>query len=268
MGELDGRPLLAEGREAEVFAWDDGTVLRLLRDPRWAPRMERTTVAIDAARARGVPTPAVVARVTVAGRPGLVMERVDGPDLLTLLGRRPWLLVSVAGDMGTIHARLHETVAPAELPALRDVARQRIRATPQLPARLADLALGLLDDLPDGDRICHGDYHPGNLLRAADGPVVIDWTNATRGDPMADVARTRLMFRLGEVPAGTSSVIRGLERFGRGAFARLYLRAYRRARPLDLPFVERWEIVRAADRFAEGIEGEYPALLAVLESRR
>ncbi len=42
----------------------------------------------------------------------------------------------------------------------------------------------------DGDAILHLDLHPGNVILAADGPVVIDWTNAKRGGAGADLAET------------------------------------------------------------------------------
>jgi aminoglycoside phosphotransferase (APT) family kinase protein len=127
------------------------------------------------------------------------------------------------------------------------------------------VALATLDGLAGGDRLCHGDYHPGNVVLARAGPVVIDWSNVTRGHPAADVARTRLMFRLGDLPPGSPPLLRALERHGRGAFVRLYLRRYGRKHPLDRALLDRWEIVRAADRFSEGIEAEYPALRALLE---
>jgi hypothetical protein len=52
--------------------------------------------------------------------------------------------------------------------------------------------------------------------------------------------------------------------YGRGAFYRLYLRAYARARPIDDDLVDRWEVVRVADRVMEGIDAEQPVLLAQL----
>jgi hypothetical protein len=51
---------------------------------------------------------------------------------------------------------------------------------------------------------------------------------------------------------------------GRDAFFRLYLRAYARARPIDSVLVDRWEVVRVADRVWEGIDAEQPLLLAQL----
>ena len=61
------------------------------------------------------------------------------------------------------------------------------------------------------------------------------------------------------------ALIRSMHAVGRGAFYRLYVRAYARARPIDDDLVDRWEVVRVADRVMEGIDAEQPGLLAQLE---
>jgi aminoglycoside phosphotransferase (APT) family kinase protein len=257
--------LLAEGREAEVFEWGPGNVLRLLRTGESREWMERGVAAMEAARACGVAVPRIDEVVVIDGRPGVVMERVDGPDLLSVLESQPWKLVGAARDLGRVHARLHETVAPPELVSLRQHVRHRIESVAALPSALARFALEALDGLPDGDRLLHGDYHPGNVLVGSNGPVVIDWSNATRGDPAADVARTRLMLRMGDLPPGSSALIRRLSRLCRGCFAWGYLRSYRSHASVDTAVLDRWEIVRAADRISEGIEVEIPALVELLD---
>jgi aminoglycoside phosphotransferase (APT) family kinase protein len=264
-GELAGHARVGEGREAEVFAWDEGTVLRLLRRSSDPKRVEREAAAMRAAADGGVDVPNVYGTTMVEGRAGLIMERVDGPDLIALMGRRPWAVPRVARIVGRAQARMHDVVAPDNLPSLRDLVRRKIDIAADLPAELADFALKKLDALPEGDRLCHGDFHPGNLLLGRDGPAVIDWTDATRGDPAADLARTRLLLRQGAVPEHMPALIRGLHAFGRGAFFRLYLRAYARERPIDDDLVDRWEVVRVADRVMEGIDAEQPVLLDQLE---
>ncbi len=259
---------IAEGREAEIYAWQDGTVLRLLRDAGAAgrQRLQREAAAMAAAVAAGAPAPVVREIITVEGRAGLVMQRVDGQDLLTAVGRRPWTLFRAARITGELHAQLNAVHAPEALPTLRNTVSRRIRSLP-LPEHLADFALAALEGLPDGDALCHGDFHPGNIIAGADGPVVIDWPNVTRGDPDADFARTLLMLRLGEPPPGSPLVIRYFANALRGLFVRGYTRAYIVKRRPDMNAVTRWAIVRAADRLAEGIESERAPLLQLLERR-
>jgi Ser/Thr protein kinase RdoA (MazF antagonist) len=266
-GGTAGLELVGEGREAEIFAWDDGAVLRLLRPGSDPGRVQRAANAMRAAAAGGVDVPRVHDTITVDGRAGLIMDRVDGPDLITLMGRRPWTVPRVARIVGRGQAAMHEVVAPDELPNLRDYVRYKINAATNLPSEFAELALTTLDTLSDGDRLCHGDFHPGNVLLGVQGPAVIDWTDATRGEPEGDLARTRLLLRIGAVPESMPALVRRLQTFARGTLFRLYLRAYQRVRPIDAELVDRWEIVRAADRVFEGIEPELPALLALLERR-
>jgi hypothetical protein len=220
---------------------------------------------MQAARSQGVRVPAVYELTTVMGRPGIVMERLRGPDLLTLVGRRPWTLFKAARVSGRVHARLHDVQSPSALPPLRVVLRQQIESGSALPPHLSRFALDVLDGLPDGDRLCHGDFHPANILMDGETPVLIDWTNARRGEPAADVARTLMMLRLGSPPPGTSLLLRGLALFGRNLLVRLYLRSYRRSRALDMAAVARWGVPVAAARPSEGIAEELPALLRFLE---
>jgi aminoglycoside phosphotransferase (APT) family kinase protein len=143
----------------------------------------------------------------------------------------------------------------------------RINDAP-LPSRLRDHALRVLDRLPDGVSLCHGDLHPGNVLLTEDRIAVIDWPGATRGVPEADHARTRLLLRWADPVPGTSLLFRGLMTAGRSVFAGSYERAYRRGASLPLPRSDSWLVVHAAARLSEGIDGEQPKLLAFLTRSR
>jgi aminoglycoside phosphotransferase (APT) family kinase protein len=262
----DPRQKLGEGREAEIFAWDGGRALRLLRDPAGRPRLEHEATAMAAARQTGVSVPRVHEIVVLDGRPGMIMERVEGTDLLTDLARRPWRFARRARQLGRLEAQLHAVVAPGGLPDLRALLRERIEWAPRLPARLRASALDVLAELPDGDHLCHGDFHPGNVIVGRSGLVIIDWTNVAHGDPIGDLARTMLLLRVAERPA-LSALARALDRFGRGQFRRAWLRAYRHHRPVDPQRFERWETVNAAARLAEGLHEEVPVLVELLEAR-
>ena len=188
---------IGAGREAEILLWDNGSVLRLMRDPNGMESLQRQAAAVTAAKQAGCPVPWAGEIMWFDGRPGMVMERVDGPDLLSSVTRRPWTVVRSARLLARIHNELHQVSAPRSLPETREALRRRIQLAVSIPKHLAAFALNVLGTLPDGGSLCHGHFHPGNLLLGSAGPFVIDWTGATRGDPDGDVARTLFLFALG-----------------------------------------------------------------------
>lgn len=121
-------------------------------------------------RAHGYPAPEVY-EVSDDGR-DMVMERVDGPTMLDDLGDHPWRVRRHALLLADLHTRL------GRIPALA----------------------GLPPGPVPGDRMVHLDLHPMNVLLSADGPVVIDWTNAASGTPGSDVAMTWLVASCGQIP--------------------------------------------------------------------
>jgi aminoglycoside phosphotransferase (APT) family kinase protein len=260
----DGLERLGEGREAETFAWGDRQILRLMRDPSHAARLEREEVALEAATRAGVPVPSVFGRLTLEGRPGLIMERVDGPDLLSVLGREPWRLPSVARTLGATHARLHAFELGDALPTVHEYVGTCID-DPLVPDELKRPALARLAALPDGRNLCHWDFHPANLLQGTQGPVVIDWTFSLRGDSAADVARTRLILGVGAPPPGASVLVRRFDALARRTIAQLYLAAYSRQGPLDLGLVGRWEPLVALARLTGGIPQERDGLISICQ---
>lgn len=260
-----GLTRLAEGREAEVFVRADGNVVKVMRSANQEPRVRREAAALQALADRAHLAPRFVETTQVAGRPALVSERVSGDDLLARLSNKPWLVLKVAGTLGRAHAAMHDHVAPHTLPDLRDELARRIESAKALPDHHATAALERLPGLPPGDRLCHGDYHPQNVLGTLKDPVIIDWGDASRGAPAADVARTLLLLRIGELPPDTPAPMRALSAVGRGMLARRYLAVYRRHAVETPARLDDWLFVRAAARFNEELEAEYPRLLKLLD---
>lgn len=256
--------LLGQGREAEVFGLPDGSVLKLLRGAEQSA--DREVAALTAVADADALVPRVLGRMAVGDRPGILLQRVDGPDLLSLVGSRPWLMRRAGSVMADVHARLLARAAPAALPDLREELSHRIRSA--TPADLAPWVLSILDDLPSGDRLCHGDLHLGNILGRLDAPVVIDWGDASRGDPVADVANTWLLHRMGQPPPGTPLYLRAAIPLARGVVVSRYLNEFRRRHPFDSGAFRRWQIVRVAARFYAGIAEEVSMLTSWLQTRR
>lgn len=252
---------LGVGREAEVYAWGDGAVVKLYR-PGFRGHGAEAAVLGELNGRCGAPR--LIEEVEYDGRRGLVIERLPGTDMLTAVQRHPWQLAGLSRQLATAHRRIHQVEAPTTLPDLREVMAARIEDV-LLPPLLRDFALHTLDELPAGDRLCHGDFHPGNVLVDQNQIGVIDWANAARGVPEADHARTLMLLRWADPLPGTPPLVRRILTAGRGLFARNYARAYRRGSSETLHAVRSWLTVNLAARMSEGIEVEQPLLLHLLE---
>jgi aminoglycoside phosphotransferase (APT) family kinase protein len=159
-------PLLASGRDGDVYEFGPGRVLRRTKDGRAIEDEART---ITYAREHGYPAPEIFE--VRAGGTEIVMERLDGPLLLDLMLRRPWRIGRYARQLADLHDRLHVIPAPDWLPPI-----------------------------DDGDRLVHLDLHPLNVIVTASGPVVIDWPNAARGNALVDVATTVVLVTCPRMP--------------------------------------------------------------------
>ena len=185
--------LVARGREADLIDHGDGRVLRRYRVPADVEREART---MEHAHAHGFPVPRVH---EVLGPSELVIDRLDGPTMLTDMTRRPWTLRRHARLLAELHRRLHAVPAPDSLRAPFD----------------------------GGDALLHLDLHHDNVILPPRGPVVIDWSSAARGDPAVDFAMTWLLVGTSEVPGNAYRRLLGAA--GRSIFLATFLDALGRS---------------------------------------
>ena len=98
------------------------------------------------------------------------MEEVNGPTLLAQVAAQP----RAAAGAGALVAAMHHLL-------------DDVPGHPGLPFRHTTSATAGTDEDGPG-RLLHGDLHPGNIIAAPHGPVLIDFTDAGCGPRAADVA--------------------------------------------------------------------------------
>lgn len=244
-----GRPF-ARGRTADIHAWEDGYVLKLFHN--WFSRedIEYEQKIARAVHASGVKTPAVGDLVQVEGRSGLVYERVEGVSMLEMFQQKPWRVIQLGRMLAELHAQMHTCVFEADVPHQRKKLEYKLRNTDALPTALKTALTARLLSLPDGDRVCHGDFHPANVLINSGSATVIDWIDASRGNPLADVARTSII-TLGAV--ASSQIPEPVLKVFVRVFHAAYLKHYFRLRPGGEDEYRRWLPIVAGARLNENI---------------
>jgi aminoglycoside phosphotransferase (APT) family kinase protein len=86
------------------------------------------------------------------------------------------------------------------------------------------------------NRLCHGDFHLFNLIKADNRVIVLDWVDSSLGDIRADVYRTYLLYL----------------HFA-SELAELYLQLYCKKSGMKMTEVFQWAPIIAAARLSESV---------------
>jgi uncharacterized protein (TIGR02172 family) len=244
-----GNPL-AIGRTAELYAWEDGWVLKLFFDWFDLENIQFEQSMAQTVHFSGLPVPAVGHILQVNGRNGLIYEYVNGQNMWGIIQKQPWRFIASASQTAQLHSEMHSNPLQTNLPSQRRRLENKLRGANPLSDLHKQTLLAALSALPDDNCICHGDFHPGNILVDHRRHIVIDWIDASRGNPLADVARTTVIL-LGaaassQIPIPAMKVIIRL-------FHAVYLQRYFIQRPGGEAEYQRWLPIVAAARLSENI---------------
>jgi len=179
---------IGEGAFFEAYAWAPGQVVKLFKPgvSRWMPWFE--VRMLRAVLAAGVPVPEVFGKLTLDGRFGIVLQRLDGPTLLQLSRTGAVTLEQAGAIIAALAMSVHKTPAPPEVISIRDYMENELGADDgKVPKHIATDVLALIDRLPPGDGLCHCDLSPGNVIMTAEGPKLVDWTFAMRAPAAVDL---------------------------------------------------------------------------------
>ena len=248
-GELGEK--IGEGSFSDVHAWAPGQVVKLFK-----PHVRRRTARYEAHMTRAIfdaggPAQEVLGEVTIDGRLGIVLPRLEGPTLLQLLQAETITLEEAADVLARLALSVHQTPAPTDALPVRTYMEVSLRQSDGgVPDHIAAGVIALIDRLPPDDRLSHCDLHPGNVIMTADGARLIDWTGVKRGGAPLDLAcchflRTELVVET----LGSPTRQRELDLAVQDGYARLAgisVAALRSAVEAHLPIVRLFFLLGAA----------------------
>ncbi|MCM1439449.1 MAG: aminoglycoside phosphotransferase family protein [Roseburia sp.] len=230
---MTSKKFVKEHLGKELFITDEGfvkvfgdqyTKAGILNEALNQARVEETDLNI----------PKIKAIEVVDGKWSIVMDYIKGDTLSELMRKHP----EKEDEYLELFVELQRSVLAKRVPMLnklKDKMQGRISEADLDATTRYDLHTRL-DSLPKHYNLCHGDFHPSNIIITADGtPYIIDWAHATQGNASADVARTYLMFYLE----------------GKEQLAEKYLKLYCIKSDTAKQYVQKWIPIVAASRLTK-----------------
>src|SRR5262245_32328290 len=109
---------IGEGASADIHVWAPGQIVKLFKVGASPPRFWRHEARMTrAAFAAGAPE--VFDEVTLEGRFGIVLQRLDGPTLAQLLLTGAVTSEQVGAILAALYTSVHKTPPPPEVLSLR-----------------------------------------------------------------------------------------------------------------------------------------------------
>jgi uncharacterized protein (TIGR02172 family) len=259
------RMIVGQGRHSTVYEYKDNQVLKL-----YPAGTERQVAEDELGKTKlvkeyGVECPIAHEVVEEEGRFGILIDHVHGPNYLGWMLQHPTalnkLIALFVQEQHEIH--MHKVL---ELPSIKDILWGKISGCEAVPKDSKDVLLKKMNKLPEGEHLCHLDYHPENIVVSLDGPLVIDWANAGKGNYLADVAMTSVLLEIGTLPIGMSREQGALLDNTMDRFFANYIREYMKMCGKGDEELLVWRAPVAAARLAEGIPEERESLLRILKA--
>jgi uncharacterized protein (TIGR02172 family) len=249
---MQSKRLIGQGRTAEIFEINKDKVVKLFRKEFPLSLIENEFKISKKLRNENLPIPNVFELTKIENRTGIIYERIDGKTMMEIISKNPWRTKTEARRLAELHKSIQIPIESV-IPSQDSLIRSNIQENELLSERIKTNLIDYLDKLPQDKILCHGDFHPDNVIISKNKFFIIDWMSATLGNPLSDVARTSVIFKFGIIPEHESRIKIEIINFIRKKYYTEYIEHYLKISHLNKVMIENWEIPVAAARLSEKI---------------
>ncbi|WP_243522747.1 phosphotransferase family protein [Bacillus pseudomycoides] len=233
-----GNPI-AIGNTAKIYLYDNKIVKVFKKHfPNTASLYEAKKQ--EYAYSCGLHVPKVLEVTKIKSRQAIIMEYVKGQTVGDLLMNHMERAEHYINICVNAQQKIHTVVVDSDLlEPMSEKLHRQIESVHNLDEKQKGKLLRKLDSMVFEPRLCHGDFHPFNLILSNDNVKIIDWVDASAGDIRADVYRTYLLYAQASVE-----------------LAEMYLRIYCKNAGLSRDEVIKWAPIIAGARLSEKVPSE------------
>jgi tRNA A-37 threonylcarbamoyl transferase component Bud32 len=187
--------LIARGATADVFLNNDNMLIKLFK-----ANFSKERVEFEANNQRnifkmGIPVPKIYDVLELDGRYGIVMEYIKGISLGEKLQK-----INNTDEIKYFFNHVIDlqigvnSISLKTYPRMKNNLTEQIYAAKYLDNNQKKVFLDKLGKIEFKNNLCHGDFHPYNLLYTEEGIKIIDWADSTIGNMEVDIYRSYLIY--------------------------------------------------------------------------
>lgn len=247
--DLSEYKVIGNGNTAEIYSKDDKKIVKLFRKG-----MGKKGVLYEFKMCQLIQrildnVPKAYEFIEYEGRYGIVYERLFGQDMLKAIMKSLFKVDSYSRKLAKYHLDIHKTV-DEDMSSVKEKLINDINAAEVLSEEYKDIIKRYLEELPDGNKLCHFDFHPRNIILINDEPYIIDWMTACKGASSADTARTLILIEFGEIehmPVIMKKILTILKK----RIGKVYIKEYLKISGESMEDINKWKMPIAAARLRE-----------------
>ena len=192
--------VIGVGQTATVYEWQDNKVIKLFIEGYPQESVKKEFLNSSVINDMQFNKPKSYKIIIFKGQYGIVYDKVQGISLLEKVFQTGDIK-RCAKYMANIHKLiLKNKINDNRILCYKEFLNNNIKHSALKLQEKANVRQ-LIADLPSGNTLCHGDFHPGNILIDNERAIVIDFMNICYGHYLFDVARTVFLVQYTPVPA-------------------------------------------------------------------
>ena len=191
--------VIGSGGHGKVYKLDDETIIKIYHDNSSLSIIEQEREYAKNAFVNGVPSAIAYDVVETEEGYGVVFEMAGATTVSKYIMEHPEKLQECAVKLGTLLKTLNSTEADPKLYGdIKQIYLERAKIAEKYFTEEENAQIvKLINAIPDGNGMIHGDFHTNNVMVQSDGELVlIDMADISRGNAIYDIGGTFLTMYL------------------------------------------------------------------------
>ncbi|MBR1736220.1 MAG: anti-sigma factor antagonist [Firmicutes bacterium] len=188
--DIKGCEIIGQGGNGTVYRLDEDTIVKVYKPDVGLTEIEKEREFAKNALVNGVPCVIAYDVVKCGDSYGIVFEMLKSDTLGHAMKNNPEKMDEYIKKYAALAKELHSTKMPEGVFVnIKTILHKRVPNLAQwcTPEEL-ELIDSLIDEMPDGDTLIHGDLHPGNIMIQDGELLLIDMPEVTVGTPIWDMS--------------------------------------------------------------------------------